>query len=364
MSLFKTTFIMKTRLSFLFAFIFLGLFSCQKDNLSSVSTPATDPAVSNRGTVTVPAGSVDALAAAIALAGPGGTVVLASGQHTESGTVTIGHKINLQGNSGAILTVNTAPGPTGYEIEPALHVLKAAGTTITGIDLRTPGAATGGTGILIERSDRVSVENCSIDNHQFSILVEKSNNCNLRENTITSTTAWQTGGVPEAHGIVVINGENAKISGNDVSNAFFGIWACDKNGHYTHNNTHHNYIGLILCKVPADALTLPDGTTTGAHLSATNCKVLDSNSHDNLDAGYLVIDGARANVLLSNNAGNNGTYDIELVGDSYRFGFFTPTSKNNLVKCGPYNGLSVKDCGMGNVVIGGVQVDTNLDPCF
>ncbi|MCP4452193.1 MAG: hypothetical protein GY809_12075, partial [Planctomycetes bacterium] len=37
-------------------------------------------------TVTVPAGSVDQLAAAIAEAGPGGEVVLAAGVHTISGT--------------------------------------------------------------------------------------------------------------------------------------------------------------------------------------------------------------------------------------------------------------------------------------
>ena len=41
------------------------------------------------GTVALPAGSIDGLAAAIASAGPGGTVILKSGLHTESGTVTV-----------------------------------------------------------------------------------------------------------------------------------------------------------------------------------------------------------------------------------------------------------------------------------
>jgi hypothetical protein len=39
--------------------------------------------------VALPAGSIDGLAAAIASAGPGGTVILKSGLHTESGTVTV-----------------------------------------------------------------------------------------------------------------------------------------------------------------------------------------------------------------------------------------------------------------------------------
>ena len=353
---------MKRNLLFFVLLVLLGFQNCQKDTTTSAdSLKPIDMVAGNRATVTVPGGSNDALAAAIAQAGTGGTVILAAGEHTESGTVTIGQKITLKGESGAILRVSTT---TGYSIVPALHVLNAPDTKITGIDLRTPTADPGGGGILIEDSDRTEVKNCAIDNFQFSVLVEQSDNCSIEGNTITSTTAWQVGALPEAHGVIIINGKNAKVNNNDVSGALFGIWACDKNGHYKNNNVHHNFIGLILCKVPDNALGLPDGSTTGAQFSATSCKVLDNNAHDNFDAGYLVIDGATKNVLLGNAAANNGTYDIELVGDSYRFGFFTPTSVDNLVNCGPNSSLIVKDCGISNTVIGGVHVDTNADPCM
>lgn len=356
---------MKRNLAFFVLLALWGLQSCQKENATATDgVSPVDMLVASRATVTVPAGSNDALAAAIAQAGPGGTVILATGPHTESGTVTIGHKITLKGEAGAVLTVHTTDGGATYQIDPALHVLNAANTKITGIDLRTPGAAPGGTGVLIEHSDRTEVSNCTIDNHQFSILVEKSDNCSLIGNTITCSLAWLTGAIPEAHGIVIINGKNATVNNNNVTGGLFGIWACDKNGHYKNNNMHGNYIGFILCKVPANALTLPNGTTTGAQFSATNCKVQDNNAHDNFDAGYLVIDGANGNVLLHNAAANNGTYDIELVGDSMRFGFFTPTCANNLVNCGPNSSLIVKDCGVSNTVIGGVHVDTNADPCM
>src|SRR5688572_18640721 len=47
-------------------------------------------------TVTLPAGSVDGLAAAIAAAGPGGRVLVKSGAHTESGPVVIPHTLLLE----------------------------------------------------------------------------------------------------------------------------------------------------------------------------------------------------------------------------------------------------------------------------
>jgi hypothetical protein len=56
---------------------------------------------------------------------------------------------------------------------------------------------------------------------------------------------------------------------------------------------------------------------------------------------------------------------MELVGDSYRFGFLTPTSYENTVKAGSNNDdLVIKDCGVDNSVTGGDQVDIDLDPCF
>jgi hypothetical protein len=160
----------------------------------------------------------------------------------------------------------------------------------------------------------------------------------------------------------VINGINARIEGNDVSGAIFGVWCCDKNGIYQQNYTHGNLIGMILCKVPENGILLPSGNFTGAALAATNWKC-KNNQSDNNAYGYLVIDGARDNLLENNAAGNNAAYDMELTGDTYRFGFLTPASVNNTVKAGAYQNITIKDCGINNKVTGGIQVDTNLDPC-
>lgn len=87
-----------------------------------------------------------------------------------------------------------------------------------------------------------------------------------------------------------------------------------------------------------------------------------NDASDNLDTGHLVIDGANHNFLVNNTASNNGTYDIELVWDSYRFGFLTPACFENTVIVGSPN-RTVKDCGIGNTVIGGTQIDITAAPC-
>ncbi|NJL77386.1 MAG: hypothetical protein HC892_22495, partial [Saprospiraceae bacterium] len=82
---------------------------------------------------------------------------------------------------------------------------------------------------------------------------------------------------------------------------------------------------------------------------------------DNLNVGFLVIDGAKNNYLSGNEGGNNGTYDFELAGDTERFGFFTPTSVGNRAIVG--SAYTVKDCGLDNVVTGGIKIDTAVEPC-
>ncbi len=57
--------------------------------------------------VEIPAGSADALAAAIAEVRDGGVVLLRSGQHTESRTVTVDHRVKIVGEPGAILIADT-----------------------------------------------------------------------------------------------------------------------------------------------------------------------------------------------------------------------------------------------------------------
>jgi hypothetical protein len=68
-------------------------------------------------------------------------------------------------------------------------------------------------------------------------------------------------------------------------------------------------------------------------------------------------------MLVENAGSGNGTYDIELTGDSFRFGFLTPASFRNTVRAGSESTLLIKDCGNDNTVIRGNQVDVGGDPC-
>ncbi len=296
---------------------------CQKTEIAPVGEDLelTDRANCSRQIV-IPAGSVDALAQAIEDVCPGGTILLAAGLHTENAGVLIDKKITLKGVEGAVLKVNTlwSGPPFPITLDVALWVKNAAGTRIENIEIQPTGSAAGGTAVLLHNSKNAVVKNCEMLHHQYGIIVQGSDNVQLTGNFIdTAPEVWQVEGM-DAHGIIIVNGKGAKLSGNEVINSFFGIWLCDKNGHYHNNNTHHNYIGMILCKVPAGAILLEDGTAVDAQFSATNWQVVGNVSTDNFDVGYLVIDGANGNHLVNNEGGNNGTYDIELVGDSYRFG--------------------------------------------
>ncbi len=60
-------------------------------------------------TVTLAAGSTDGLADAIDEAGHGGTVIVESGLHEESGGVTVEFPVSIIGEPGAIIRVTTEP---------------------------------------------------------------------------------------------------------------------------------------------------------------------------------------------------------------------------------------------------------------
>ncbi len=313
---------------------------------------------------TLPAGSVDALAAAIANTCEGGIIYLKSGIHTESQSIVVNKTVKIIGEAGAVLKVKSALSPVdtaagNIPLNVGLHILNAPGTLIQDIAIE-PFDSNGGTAILIENSSQSAVIHCNITAHQFGIILEKSDRIALMRNTIVVSGAWQTGQVSEAHGIIVMNGKSAYVSDNDVSNALFGIWACDKWGTLERNNTHGNYIGVILCKVPP-VIRLPGGQVTGAPFPATLWKTRQNNSSNNFNAGYLVIDGSNNNLLENNDGGSNGTYDYEIVGDSHRFGFLTPFAFDNTVYAKP--GQTVKNCGTNSTVIGGVAVDIGVDAC-
>jgi hypothetical protein len=76
-----------------------------------------------------------------------------------------------------------------------------------------------------------------------------------------------------------------------------------------------------------------------------------------------VIDGANRNTLSNNAASSNSAYNIELAGDSLRFGFLTPMSFENTLHVGGDRGLVIKDCGQNNRILGNATlVDTSADP--
>lgn len=314
-------------------------------------------------TVELPAGSQDGLAAAIAAAGKNGTVKVKSGLHTESHTVKITQPVTIRGEHGAVFEFDTQPLPPAAALDPALYIKGAEDVVIWGLEIR-PKNSGGGTAILLENSEDAIIGRNVMVEHQFGVMIEQSDEAEIFKNTIRATTVWQTGDLADVHGIVVINGKKVEVENNDISNALFGLWACDENGEAERNTFHENFIGLILCKVPANAFLLPSGKLAGSALSGAKWKVENNNATGNFDAGYLVIDGANNNRLENNKASNNGTYGIDLAGDSFRFGFFTPSCFHNKVIAGKFQDIVIKDCGNNNTVIGGQLVDTNQDPCF
>ncbi len=323
-------------------------------------TAEAEVAARSAQTVVVPAGSNNALAAAIAAAGDGGTVLLKAGEHTESGTVEITHRVRLVGEAGAVLRSGVRPLREAGYIQPALHVYGADGGSIVGLEIRFT-AASGGTAILLEQAPRTFVQNNRIVDFEFGILLEDSPRSFLDGNHLTGSSDWLNG-LGQVYGIININGKDVRMLGNVVDNTFFGIWPCDEGGLAISNETHNNFIGFILCKVPDQALPLPKGNLTGSQNPSYGWLVHSHEANDNLNVGILVIDGAHHNLLVQNRAANNGLYNMELVGDSFRFGFLTPKSHDNRVIS--YPDLRIKDCGENNTIIGGELVDNSLEPCF
>ncbi|MEZ4776707.1 MAG: NosD domain-containing protein [Bacteroidia bacterium] len=323
-----------------------------------------DPEAAKKSSVVIlPANSTDGLAAAVQAAGPNGIVVVKSGDHYETGSVVISQRINIIGESGAVIHSGVQNVLNVPYLEPAIHLLNAGKSVVAGLQFSpTAGPQDGGTVFLVENSDQVHIALNQMTGFEFGIVLEQSEKNWLTGNHIVSSNLWQTVGI-ECHGIIIINGEKAKVRYNNISGSFFGVWACDGQGLYKDNYTHDNYLGLILCKVPANAIPLPGGQAVGAQFSANHWTVTKNYSNDNLNVGYLVIDGANNNTLTNNQASGNGDYDIELVGDSYRFGFLTPFSFDNTVNDAGAN-LKIKDCGTNNTVNGGVIVDIVADPCY
>ncbi len=315
-----------------------------------------------RRMVEVPDGSVDALADAIAQAGANGVVLLKSGIHAESGTVKIEVPVTVIGEEGAEL-VTSAGGLSSaipLDVVPGVQVA-ADHVVIRNIAFR-PASGDGNTGVLIDGGSHCTLFGNHLSGYQFSLVVASGNFNRIWNNTVVTNSAWQIGAVSDAHGIVLVNGSHGSVMDNDVSNAVFGMWICGPRGELAFNSAHGNYVGIILCKVP-QALQLPGGAIIGSELSGQNWAAVENSTTSNLTTGLLVIDGANNNVIADNASSGNGTYDVELTGDTYRFGFLTPASFENTFIAGSYPDIEIKNCGNDNQIIGGALVDNSVEPC-
>jgi nitrous oxidase accessory protein NosD len=320
-------------------------------------------------TVRLPAGSIDGLAAAIASAGSGGTVILKSGLHTESGTVTVDFRVNIIGEPGAILETSTLPDPDyPIDIKAAIHLKNAAHAKVDRLWFRPPAGTTGSCALVIEDSPDAEILNNRVTDYQFGVLVHHGDRTRVSGNQIQVSDAWaldpsHPAFLVDSEGIIIINGQHVRVTDNQVSGGFDGIWLCSEKGYCADNKLTGNFIGLVLCRVGAATYTI-SGADAESSQPATAWLVHRNEARDN-DWGIQVTDGSHANLLLNNEAQDNHVYDCELTGDTLRYGFFVPSCFDNLVVQGAHLPLVLKDCGANNTVRGNVTlVDTPADPCF
>jgi parallel beta-helix repeat protein len=337
-----------------------------------VTTPPTMAAAPS--TVVLPAGSVNGLAAAIAQAGSGGTVLLKGGIHKEAGEVVVTTPVTITGEPGATLESATSPGfPNTYPITitAALHFKGAPGSTVRGIRFQPPGTTLGSCGVILEDSPGTQVLNNRMTQLQFGVVVQRGDNAVIRGNSISTPTNWDLDSsdptsLSSAIGIAVLAGQGVRVIENQVANGLMGIFGSDGPGEIAGNTVAGNLFGIFFCHMP-DTGFLFSGRKQGSKQSATGWSVHDNIAHNNL-WGIIVADGAHDTTVVNNDASGNQVYDIELAGDTKRFAplvDLAPTSHDNLVVAGSYGGLVVKDCGQNNRVQGTVKlVDHTADPCF
>lgn len=150
--------------------------------------------------VELPAGSHNALSAAIVEAGPGGTVLVKAGEHYESGTVSISQQVRIIGEEGAIIRSGTRHIYTVGAVQPVLHVLNMRSVLIYGLDLRAD-SDLGGTAILIQNAPQTTVARNTITDFGFSIVNQHGDHSYIYNNTILGSSAWLAGPLLEIHGI-------------------------------------------------------------------------------------------------------------------------------------------------------------------
>jgi len=323
-------------------------------------------------TVELAAGSVNGLADAVADAGAGGTVLVKAGVHDESGTTMVTIPVSIIGEQGAEIRCGTLPAPTlvflggpPSPLSPTIRVHGARDVRVENIHFT---AAYGGANcaVLVQNSARVAVTGNHIDQFQTGVLVQHGDKVSIENNLIEIVPLWADPENPLAlpeyfavtQGINVVNGQFARIIGNTVTGAGFGIFGNDAHGKMHNNTAAGCMVGFILChQLPLYSL---DGAAFEAENAANLWQAQNNQALGNYMVGYLVIDGAHHNTL-ANNAASGNTLDIDLVGniDYFGLGFTMPASHDNVVAQGSQKGLTIRDCGDDNIISG----DVTIIPC-
>ena len=326
-----------------------------------------------KNNIVVPAGSVDALAQAIEDAGDGGTVILASGNHNESSSVTVSSNVCIKGETGAILIVDTKPVASIDEnLDPALFVLGSNGFCIENVEF-LPADTIGGVGIYLENSPNSLIRNCKFTKHQFSIMLQNSDKTKVENNIVEAALASIPVG---SYGLIVVNGKGVEIRNNKFSKGLFGAWLCDEDGIFEDNQCFSNHIGVIPCAVPDSSLAAPRASSFVYTMAPPiNWIIRNNECKNNLWFGILLFDGASECLVEDNDCSGNGIgspwgeVDIELGKDwavQPVFGIPVSITRNNTVKAGNYPNVRIKDCGENgtNTITGGIAIDPNVEPCF
>jgi hypothetical protein len=312
--------------------------------------------------VTVAPGA-NQLQSAIDQAGPGGTVLLEAGMHTESDLVVITQRVKITGEPGAVVVFDTDEtlGNLPFVADGGFHILNANQVVVENLTIRDADES-GGTAIVIEGSQQTRIRNNVIEYFELGIAQYESNSTRVHDNSITGKTSFF--GV----GILSVSGENMKIYDNIITNNNLNVFVGDKGGLMKDNlftTSDGAAIGVLLCTPNVRDgvyLALPSGQVVAAEVSANRWLLLH-NYAENHVWNYLVLDNANNNTLVNNDAANALLVDIEMAGETDRIGVVTPTTFDNLTISSAYPDVTIKVCGVGNEAVGGDQVDTNAFPC-
>ncbi len=323
-----------------------------------------NPNYSNeKSVVTLPAGSVDGLQAAIAQAGPWGKVIVQSGMHYESGTVTVTHPVRIIGKKGAVIQSATQnPEITGFpaEFPAALFINGADFVQVRNLEF-VPASGVGGVGISVLNSDRVYLRGNTFTDFYSGIWSQDADHLLITRNVIEGPLdkgVFSTG-------LYHFSGERAKLFRNEIRDFETCFFVCEENGLMVGNETQGGNYGYIFCKWPDGFFAMPGNNIVGAQIPAIDWITVGNDGDSHALATYLITDGAEDNLLVGNGSSNAASYDFDFTGDIQSdFLGLRPAAVSNTYIAGGIQNQIVKDCGIGTTLIGNYSlVDLALDPC-